>query len=1337
MDLLWIGALAILLGTVLIAGRSPRSGPRTRARWAFPTGLGLLLAGGVAGMPGMMQNAAVASASAFGRTAGLVVLVYAAWGWTKQYNRLTRDRERLHATTRGLEKRIDQLQGLESQQEAILTGVKNVGLEFLDNEMRMVWANPKSLAQTGNRAEDIDGRCCYAIRRGLDSPCPDCQTVTVLQTGEYREREARKDDGRIYFIQSNPVRDKQGRLIGVLNADTDITERKQAELALRRSEEKYRTLVETISEAIYEVDAQGTVTYISKGITKILGYRPEEIVGRAFIHFVCPEDRHRLIERFAELRADVARPSEYRIVSRDDVPHWVETFSQPRFKDDRFVGLVGVMTDIHKRKLLEVEAAYQKQLLEATLNATPDGIIAADHNERILTWNHRLEEVLAVGAERLGGMQTIQELAVAAGKDLPEGGHPLPGLFETPADGAPHEVVLGERVFEVVSLPLSSEGKPRGQVWNVRDVTQAKAAESALTRSEEKFSKLFNASPIWSELVSLEEGRFIEVNQAFLDITGFAREEVIGCTSIGIGLWPDAGERTRVVAHFKENNRLDSMPCRFRMRDGEIRHFLWSAEAVEVENTRCLISTLLDVTAQHHMERALRESEERYRTLYNNMPVGLFRTTPEGRIISANPALAALFGYDDEAEFLAMPSTRFYARADVRDRLIRQLDLEGVAALDAIEFRRRDGSVFYASMSAVKIVDSEGRFRYLDGELKDVTKRVQAENALRASEEKYRLLVDNAHDGIFIARDRRMLFSNPSTCRILGYTHEELMAMPFDQVIHPDDAPMVSERHMARLAGESPPGHYTFRARNKSGETLYLELEAVRVDWEGKPSVLCIVRDITARRQAEEKLLEEKQFSETLINSLPGYFYLYAEDGRLLRWNRNLEKVTDMSSEQIGRTRMLDWFAPGDQRLAASAFLEVLEQGEGDAEIPVLTPSGRKGLFYFRGRKLGVKGRTYMVGTALDISEQKKLEAALRESEKRFRHLVEKMPFGICIAAAGKIVYRNAIQEKLLGPLDESVTLADASLPSEDRTRYLAACDAAAQTGRPVDGLELRFYPEGKPRDPHHQVWMHCSIHPVDYQGRKALLIAMVDLTRMKELEQQVLIREKMASLGHVAAGIAHEIRNPLSGINVLLEGIRENFQDPESADDIMGLLDETQKASDKIAGVIRRVLDFSKPSPVKMQLGDINVPVQEAVQLTQVTLRKRGITLELDLATDLPQLYIDHQLIEQVVINLINNAATAVDALDGGKRIRVSSGREKEHLSVAVADTGLGIAETLKGKIFNPFFTTHSDGAGIGLSLCQRIANDHGGVIEVGPSVLGGAEFRLRLPLEKRRHPR
>jgi PAS domain S-box-containing protein len=911
-------------------------------------------------------------------------------------------------------------------------------------------------------------------------------------------------------------------------------------------------------------------------------------------------------------------------------------------------------------------------------------------------------------------------------------------FFIQSADETKREIVLRDgRVFEVVSCALSGEGLTTGQVWNFRDVTSAKQTEAALIRSEEKSSKLFHASPIWSELVSLEDGRFIEINRAFQAITGFERDAVVGRLSTDIGIWPDVNARDQVVAHFKNHSRMDSLPCQFRMQDGQIRHFLWSAEVVEVESERCLISSLLDVTEQHQMEQALRKSEERYRSLYNNIPLGLFRTTPDGQILSANPALIELFGYETEEEFLATLSKSMYARAEIREQLIAELEREGSVFRDAIKFRRQDESIFWASMSAVKVVDQAGDFLYLDGVLQDVTERIRTEKALRASEEKYRILVDNAHDGIFVTRDGQVLFSNPSTCRILGYTLEEMDALPLEQVIHPDDFPMVIERHYARLAGGTPEDHYALRAVRKSGETLYLELQAVKAEWENQPSVLCIVRDITERKKAEERLREEKNFSETVVNSLPGVFYLYEEDGRLRRWNHNMEKITGLAPEQLGRMRLLDWFAFGDQQLAASAFMDVLEKGEGQVEIPVLAPSGHKRHYFLSGRKLTIQGKSYLLGVGLNITEQKRLENDLRESERRFRHLVENLSFGICIATKGNIVYRNPVQERLLGKLDTCMALKDAPLPPDDLSRYLKSCRYVEKTGQPVNDLEVRLFPFDKPRERQYQRWAHCSIHSIEYRGQEALMISMVDLTRMKELEQQVLIREKMASLGHVAAGIAHEIRNPLSGINVLLEGIRENFEEPESAGEIRELLNATQQASDKIAAVIRRVLDFSKPSAARMEPININEPVQDAIELMQLTLRRSGIVIEQALTPQLPRCFGDPQLIEQVVINLINNAVNAMKDGTSDQKIGICSWQESRQLIISIADSGPGVATELQELIFTPFFTTRSSGSGIGLSLSQRIISDHGGRILVGTSQWGGADFKICLPLEKRNLPR
>jgi PAS domain S-box-containing protein len=1236
---------------------------------------------------------------------------------------------------------LDELDRLEREKEAILNACGNVAIEFLDPEFKVLWANQAAVElYNAGSLEGLQGRCCYQVVRGLKEPCPGCNALEALRAGAYHQSELSRSDGRTFFVQSQPVFDRSGRIIGVVNADTDITDRKNSEVALSNSEEKYRTLVETINEAIFEVDSEGTLAYISPGIHQILGYHPEEVTGKAFIDFVYTDDQQRLIDRFIELGTGIARSSEYRILNSAGEAYWVETFSRPRFDGDRFVGLVGVMTDINQRKLLEAETLRHKQLLEATLNSTADGIMAVDREGNLLTWNHRFKEMWYFSNDQLGYLQMIDGEASSITAILSNaivGKHP--DFFDQSADETKREIVLRDgRIFEVVSCALSGEELTTGQVWNFRDVTSAKQTEAALVRSEEKFSKLFHASPMWSELVSLEDGRFIEVNQAFQAISGFERDAVIGRLSTDIGLWPDVDARHQILAHFENHSRMDFYPCQFRMQDGQIRHFLWSAEVVELENERCLISSLLDVTEQTRMEQALRKSEERYRTLYNNIPLGLFRTTPDGRILSANPALIELFGYETEEEFLAMLSKKMYARAEIREQLIAELDREGVVFMDAIEFRRQDGSTFWATMSAVKVLDQDGNFSFLDGVLQDVSERMRAESAMRASEEKYRLLVDNAHDGIFVTRDGHVRFSNPSTCRILGYTLEEMTAMPLETIVHADDRATVVERHHARIAGENPIDHYTLRALRKSGETLYLELQAVRIEWEDQPAVLCIVRDITERKIVEERLREEKSFSETVINSLPGVFYLYEEDGRLRRWNTNMEKMSGLAPEQLGRMRLLDWFASEDQKLAASVFMDVLEKGEGQAEIPVLTPSGHKRPYFFSGRKLTIQGRSYLLGSGLDFTKRKELEIALRKSERRFRNLVEKMPFGISIVVEDRIIYRNPAQEKNLGKLGHSIGLEETPLPADDLKRFLAACRHAENTAAPVEDLEVRFYPYGKSREPHHLKWMHCSIHPINYLGQKALLISMVDLTRMKELEKQMLIREKMASLGHVAASIAHEIRNPLSGINVLLEGIRENFQEPDSADEIKELLDATQQASDKIAGVIRRVLDFAKPSAAKMEPININAPVRDAIQLTQLTLRRSGIAIEQALRPQLPRLYGDHQLIEQVVINLINNAVAAMEKNENPtNKVIVSSWQEDGQLFLSIADSGPGVPEEMKELIFAPFFTTNSKGSGIGLGFCQRVVSDHGGNISVGMSQWGGADFRICLPLEKRNLPR
>jgi signal transduction histidine kinase len=197
-----------------------------------------------------------------------------------------------------------------------------------------------------------------------------------------------------------------------------------------------------------------------------------------------------------------------------------------------------------------------------------------------------------------------------------------------------------------------------------------------------------------------------------------------------------------------------------------------------------------------------------------------------------------------------------------------------------------------------------------------------------------------------------------------------------------------------------------------------------------------------------------------------------------------------------------------------------------------------------------------------------------------------------------------------------------------------------------------------------------------------------------------------------------------------LRKGIEAGVGDRQERSLLLTIADEIQGASNKIEGVIRRVMDFAKPGMPKLARIDINRPIEEALKLSAVTLRKSGITLEQVLAEGLPPCRADLQMIEQVMLNLITNAVQAMQATAGEKHLELRSSSGDGHIVVTVGDSGPGIPLQERGKIFDPFYTTKSDGSGIGLSLCQRIITDHWGTLTVETSRWEGAEFRIELPV-------
>jgi len=365
-------------------------------------------------------------------------------------------------------------------------------------------------------------------------------------------------------------------------------------------------------------------------------------------------------------------------------------------------------------------------------------------------------------------------------------------------------------------------------------------------------------------------------------------------------------------------------------------------------------------------------------------------------------------------------------------------------------------------------------------------------------------------------------------------------------------------------------------------------------------------------------------------------------------------------------------------------------------------------------------------------TERKQAEEALLKSEQRFRDLVENSLIGISIIQDNRIVYQNPEQEKLLGPLPRPIKLLDIeSIHPDDIEKITSFYKNVASGKVQVQETDFRYYSIDESGNKLNMKWVHCLAKITNYMGKEAILMNILDLTRAKNLENLLRIQDKMTSLGRVAAGIAHEIRNPLSGINIYLKTLDKIASQYNNHEKVTQILSQLQSASNKIESVIKRVMDFSKPSEPKFTLMDINQPIKDALNLSSVTLRKSGIHFLTALSDDLPKCNADFHMIEQVILNLINNASEAMQNMDKDKKINISSFLENGVICIRICDSGPGVPEGITKNIFDPFYTTKSSGAGIGLSICHRIITDHGGSFHISNAVPRGAEFIIRIPLD------
>jgi len=626
--------------------------------------------------------------------------------------------------------------------------------------------------------------------------------------------------------------------------------------------------------------------------------------------------------------------------------------------------------------------------------------------------------------------------------------------------------------------------------------------------------------------------------------------------------------------------------------------------------------------------------------------------------------------------------------------------------------------------------------------------RRKAVRKLAESEEKYHQLFESITDAVTVvdAETSRFEDANKATLDLYGYSLEEFCNLTVADISAEKDK---TKEALSKLAqGEQGSRFVPVRyQRKKDGTVFPVEISVASVISDGRKKYISSVRDITDRVEAQKELLKTKARMKHLLVSSPAVIYAAQPAPHSITY------ISDNVKEELGYHWVefiedsdfwLNHVHPDDLKLFNLDTLKLYEDGDRIHEFRFRHRNGEYRWLRDESRIIYDEHHRpiEIVGSWIDITEMKRAEKALRQSEKRFRTLVENSPIGISIIQNNQFVYKNPFQLKMRGSTDnEKLSDLIKDIHPEDIDKLKAAYKelTSGKTGS-ID-IDIRIYVTASSEQTANLRWVQCRASNITYRGEDAVLLNVVDVTKAKEFEQQLIIKNKMISLGRVAAGIAHEIRNPLTGINSYLYTLDDLCQsdslDLEDLEMMKQIIGQIQTASNKVESVIKRVMDFSKPGAPKMVKTDINSALEEAIELSAVSLRKNGIKIERSLSPDLPLCYADPQLIEQVILNLINNAAKAIETFNGLKIIGIVSFAANNTVFIRVSDSGPGIPSNHRDKVFDPFFTTKEDGSGIGLNIAQRIIADHNGSISLDTSKWGGAEFTIRLPVERRMYPR
>ncbi|MFX0122165.1 MAG: PAS domain S-box protein [Candidatus Hodarchaeota archaeon] len=750
-------------------------------------------------------------------------------------------------------------------------------------------------------------------------------------------------------------------------------------------EEQSQYILDNIRDIIFSLSSDGKITSITKEFEKVTGWSREEWIGKHFLEIVHPEDTSVVVNGFeATICGETVPPYEARIFAKSGDIITLEAKSTPQIINGQITGYLGVARDITERKqseeLLRASEHQYRTIIDSLgdpLHVINRDLVIILANPAFFEWLEDLNyRITLVGKTVHEAFPFLSDPVLDEYRTVFSSGQTLVTEEATKINGKIYftetrkiPIIHNESVVQVITI--------------IRDITERTYIEKQLQESEKNYRELIsNLTDVVAEVD--REGNFIFVSPQVLDLLAYKPKELIGKNSCDY-IHPEDLENTRkILTESLSGEQKFEFESRIRHSRG---HYIWvaaSGKAIKHENSLKFVCGIRDITDQMRMKKAVRESEEQYRTLFENIPIGLYRSTTDHKILAANPAFLNLVGLSSFDELIEIGSeelaiTRNYSR----DRFLKEIKKNGEVKGLEFHLERPDGSVIHFRENARSIKDEDGTILYYEGSVEDITDRVNTQEALFESEERLRSFMDGATDSFSLFDSDLNLIDVNKTglntflpgiekAEVLGRNIKEFHTNPDDILRYIEvlktGIPYIAERVL-------PPLNY--------GD-LTLSVKAFKVG----DGLGIVAADITNRKNMENALRKSEERLRSFMDAATDSFTIWDSKLNLIDVNKTgLEMFPGGTKKENIIGKNIKEFVTEEWNL--EKYREVLKTGK-----PYLADR----IFHhpiLGERILSIKAFKSEEGLGListDITERKIAEEELRSTKFRLEYLLKSCP---------------------------------------------------------------------------------------------------------------------------------------------------------------------------------------------------------------------------------------------------------------------------------------------------------------------------------------------------------